>query len=72
MMTDEEIIELMAEGAHEAWMEGYLAEGITSRLAVWGEEFMVPFDQLSERGKELDRRIMRGILPRLREAGVLK
>jgi hypothetical protein len=69
-MTNDEIVEAMAEGAHNAWMESYLAWGYTSRKAEWGEEFMVPFDQLTERGKELDRVIMRGILKELATLGL--
>lgn len=61
-MTTEEIVQAMAESAHEAWMGWYAMRGITSRRAAWGEEFLVPFDQLSEDGKELDRIIMRAIL----------
>lgn len=61
-MTNDEIIELMAEPAHNAWMQWYAVRGYTSRRAEWGEEFMVPFDLLSEDGKELDRVIMRSIL----------
>lgn len=61
-MTREQLVEAMAESAHNAWMQSYVAQGYTSRKAAWGEEFMVPFDALSERGKELDRMIMRAIL----------
>jgi hypothetical protein len=61
-VTNEEIIEMMAESAHNAWMTTYIDLGYTSRKAAWGEEFMVPFDQLSELGKEFDRMIMRSIL----------
>jgi hypothetical protein len=68
-MTTEEIVEAMAESAHNAWWETYVKLGYTSRKAAWGEEFMVPFDQLSERGKEFDRMIMRAILERLDEEG---
>lgn len=63
-MTGSEIIEAMAESAHNAWWTTYKQLGYTSRKAAWGEEFMVPFDQLSERGKEFDRMIMRAILIR--------
>lgn len=61
-MTEDELVELMAENAHNSWMQAYLDQGYTSRLAEWGEEFMVPYDQLTERGKDLDRTIMRSIL----------
>lgn len=59
----------MAESAHNAWWETYKRLGYTSRKAAWGEEFMVPFEQLSERGKEFDRMIMRAILRRFDTEG---
>jgi hypothetical protein len=61
-MSREELIESMAESAHNSWWEHYKSLGYTSRKAEWGEEFMVLFEELSERGKELDRMIMRAIL----------
>jgi hypothetical protein len=68
-VTTEEIVQEMAEAAHNSWWDTYIALGYTSRKAAWGEEFMVPFDELSERGKEFDRMIMRAILRRLDEEG---
>lgn len=65
----EVIVEQMAESAHNAWWQTYIDLGYTSRKAAWGEEFMVPFEQLSERGKEFDRMIMRAILTRLNMEG---
>lgn len=58
----EGLVQAMAESAHEAWMEAQRREGVSSRKAEWGEEFMVPFAVLSERGREFDRVIMRAIL----------
>lgn len=63
-MTREELVEAMAESAHNSWWETYKRLGYTSRKAAWGEEFMVPYEQLSEQGKEFDRMIMRAILSR--------
>ena len=60
--TTSEIVEAMAKSAHDAWMRAQRLEGTTSRLAAWGEEFMVPYSMLSERGREFDRVIMRAIL----------
>jgi hypothetical protein len=68
-MTTDELVEAMAESAHNAWWNAYLELGYTSRKAEWGEEFMVPFDQLSERGKDFDRMIMRAILLRFADVG---
>ena len=61
-MNKKHLVQAMAESAHQAWMEAQTKEGVTSRKAEWGEEFMVPFDYLSERGREFDRVIMRAIL----------
>lgn len=66
-MNEEQIVQEMAESAHEAWLEGCIAMGITSRKAEWGEEFMVPWAELSERGREFDRIIMRAILRKFAE-----
>jgi hypothetical protein len=59
---DEAFIEAMAHSAHQAWLEAYEQLGYVSRLSEWGEEFMVPYGELSEQGKEFDRIIMRAIL----------
>lgn len=69
-MTHDELVELMGAGAHEAWMDYYRGIGVTSRLSHEGEEFMVPWDQLSEHGKNLDRVIMRGILRQFDSLGL--
>lgn len=49
-------IEKEAERSHDNWMKEKLDKGITSRRSVDdGEEFMVPYKQLSEKAKNLDR-----------------
>lgn len=63
------LIEAMASYAHQAWLEAQLEQGTSSRVAAWGEEFMVPFGQLSERGQEFDRVIMRAILAAISDTG---
>ena len=55
-------VEEIAAKVHEAWMETKKAQGVTSRPSEWGEEQMVPYDQLSERAKELDRSTVRAVL----------
>ena len=69
-MTRDEIVAIMAEPAHEAWMLAQIKEGVTSRKAEWGEEFMVPWEKLSERGREFDRVIMRAILDSFDRVGL--
>lgn len=48
-------IEVVAAAAHDGWMEGKRAQGIETRKSEWGEELMVPYDDLSEKAKDLDR-----------------
>jgi len=47
--------ELVAARMHEQWMKQKLARGITSHKLESGEECMVPYDELSEAAKDLDR-----------------
>ncbi len=58
----EQLVEAMAKSAHDCWYQEYLKLGYKSRKAEWGEEFMVPYEDLSNQGKEFDRVIMRAIL----------
>lgn len=48
-------IEVVSASVHAAWMESKIAQGVTSRKAEDGEELMVPYHQLSEKAKQLDR-----------------
>jgi hypothetical protein len=48
-------IELVSAKVHEAWMDGKRAKGVESRKSETGEELMVPYEQLSEAAKDLDR-----------------
>ena len=54
-------IELVSAEVHSAWMASKRAQGITSRTSETGEELMVPYDQLSEAAKELDRGTVRAV-----------
>ena len=54
-------IEKVAARVHEAWMEAKRARGVTSRKSESGEELMVPYEQLSEEAKELDRSSVRAV-----------
>lgn len=57
------IVEVMADALHTYWVEEYRKAGFTSRLSSWGDEFMLPWEELSERSKDFDRR---GILAAVR------
>lgn len=52
-------IEVAAERSHTAWMDQKLSQGFTSRKAEDGEELMVPYTELSEKQKEMDRTYVR-------------
>jgi hypothetical protein len=54
-------IEIVAAKVHEAWMNSKLARGVKSRASETGEELMIPYAQLSEAAKELDRATVRAV-----------
>lgn len=54
-------IELVSSLVHAAWMDSKRAQGVTSRKAEDGEELMVPYAELSEKAKELDRGTVRAV-----------
>ena len=66
---DERIIEELAEAAHEGWMASKRKQGITSRQSEWGEEFMVPYAQMSDRAKDIDRSTVKSVLDAIERAG---
>lgn len=68
-MNNAELVEVMAESAHDCWWRAYKELGYTSRMSEWGEEFMVPFEELSELGKDFDRTIMWAILNAFTQQG---
>jgi hypothetical protein len=61
-------IELVSAKVHEAWMESKRAQGVTTRLSETGEELMVPYEQLSDSAKELDRATVRAVYEAIRSA----
>jgi hypothetical protein len=54
-------IEIVSAKVHEAWMDSKKAQGVSSRQAEDGEELMVPYEQLSERAKDLDRGTVKAV-----------
>jgi hypothetical protein len=54
-------IEAVAAKVHEAWMGAKRARGVSSRRSETGEELMVPYEQLSEEAKDLDRSSVRAV-----------
>jgi hypothetical protein len=55
-------IEAISAAVHEAWMENKRKAGVSSRKLESGEELMVPYAQLSEQAKELDRGSVRAVV----------
>jgi hypothetical protein len=60
-------IEIVAAKVHEAWMESKRKNGIASRKSETGEELMVPYSELSEGAKELDRASVRAVYTAIEE-----
>ena len=54
-------IEVVSAKVHDAWMVTKRAQGVGSRVSETGEELMVPYEQLSEAAKELDRGTVRTV-----------
>ena len=69
-MSDTQLpdIEVVSAKVHEAWMNSKRAQGVTSRQSETGEELMVPYEQLSEAAKELDRGSVRAVYEAIRAA----
>jgi hypothetical protein len=59
-------IEVVSSDVHAAWMESKRAQGIYSRKSEDGEEMMVPYEQLTEKSKELDRGTVRAVYAAIR------
>ncbi len=60
-------IELVAEKVHEAWMNAKKARGVTTRKSESDEELMVPYKELSEEAKDLDRGSVKAVYDAIRE-----
>lgn len=67
-MASPNTTEKLAELVHEDWMATKRSQGITSRLSESGEELMVPYEQLSEDAKDLDRNTVRAVQTAMAEA----
>ena len=55
-------LEAISAKVHEQWMESKRAKGVQSRKSESGEELMVPYNQLSEAAKDLDRGSVKAVL----------
>jgi hypothetical protein len=61
-------VEAVASEVHSQWLEYKRSMRIISRKAEDGEELMVPFEQLSEKAKELDRSTVRTVYAAIKRA----
>ncbi|MER7280359.1 RyR domain-containing protein [Dactylosporangium sp. NPDC000244] len=66
-MIDPDILESVAGRVHDRWLATKAAQGCTSRLSETGEELMVPYADLPEPAKDLDRGTVRTVLAALEE-----
>jgi hypothetical protein len=61
-------IELVSGKVHQAWIKSKQKQSVQSRKSESGEELMVPYDQLSERAKDLDRQTVRAVYTAIKAA----
>lgn len=54
-------IETVSAAVHAAWMDSKRANGVTTRKSEDGEELMVPYADLTDKAKELDRGTVRAV-----------
>lgn len=59
-------IEKVAEQVHIAWMQSKIAQGFHIRKSEDGDELMIPYQQLSEKAKDLDRNTVKAVYNAIR------
>lgn len=72
LLTREAIVELCAEAVHDKWVETKRSQGITSRPSESGVEQMVPYAELPEPLKDLDRGSVTAVVDVLVSRGLLE
>jgi hypothetical protein len=60
-------IEAVSAKVHEQWMETKKSQGVASRKSEKDEELMVPYKELSEAAKDLDRNTVKTVYKAIRE-----
>lgn len=65
-------IEKVSAKVHERWIQMKRDKNITSRKSETGEELMVPYDQLSEAAKDLDRGSVQAVYAAIEELSDIK
>ena len=68
MQPDLPDIETVAAEVHVAWIASKRAQGVSSRKSEDGEELMVPYPQLSEKAKDLDRETVKAVYAAIRKS----
>jgi hypothetical protein len=66
---ESKLIEVVSAKVHEKWMETKRTKGVVSRKSETGEELMVPYSDLSEAAKDLDRGSVKATLDAVEAAG---
>jgi hypothetical protein len=61
-------VEIVSAEVHAAWMQSKKAQGVTTRKSESGEELMVPYAELSEPAKELDRGTVKAVYAAIQKA----
>jgi len=64
-LTETSAVERISAAVHERWMQSKHEQGVTSRKSETGEELMVPYNELSEAAKSLDRGTVEAVLAAL-------
>ena len=64
-------IEKVSEEVHSAWIASKKNQGIHSRKSEDGEELMIPYNQLSEKAKDLDRNTVKAVYAAIKKLGKL-
>ncbi len=60
-------IEVVSAKVHEQWIQTKRDQKVTSRKSETGEELMVPYEELSEEAKDLDRNTVKTVYQAIRE-----
>jgi len=60
-------IELVSAEVHKAWMKSKKANGISSRKSEDEEELMVPYEELTEKAKDLDRNTVKAVFAAIKK-----
>ncbi len=64
-------IEKVSAFVHDAWFLSKKIQGVNSRKSEDGEELMVPYPELSEKAKDLDRATVKAVYKAIEEAAMI-